>query len=183
MDQASEGRSKVLFMDDDPARGASFLAEYPDAVWVQTAEDCIAHLAEPWDEVHLDHDLGGDVFVDFERDDCGMAVVRWLCAQPRAHLAKTWFFVHTHNLNAACLMVLHLEVMGYEVRVRPFGAALAQPARPGRLRSLAGRAIRWLRSGDKRRMAPVDDGDRVGASEGHEPVDLKSGGPGPGGDR
>ena len=175
-------------MDDDPARGASFLAEYPDAVWVRTAEDCIAHLAEPWDEVHLDHDLGGDVFVDFERDDCGMAVVRWLCDQPRAHLAKTWFFVHTHNLNAACLMVLHLEVMGYEVRVRPFGAALAQPARPGRLRSLAVRAIRWLRSGDKRRMAPVDDGDRVGhrvegASEGQEPVDLKSGGTGPGGDR
>ena len=138
MDQASEGRPKVLFMDDDPARGASFLAEYPDAVWVQTAEDCIAHLAEPWDEVHLDHDLGGDVFVDFERDDCGMAVVRWPCAQP---------------------------------------------ARPGRLRSVAGRAIRWLRSGDKRRMAPVDDGDRVGTSEGHEPLDLKSGGPGPGGDR
>ena len=74
MDQASEGRSKVLFMDDDPARGASFLAEYPDAVWVRTAK-IIAHLAEPWDEVHLDHDLGGDVFVDFERDDCGMAVV------------------------------------------------------------------------------------------------------------
>ena len=105
---------------------------------MRTAENCIAHLAEPWDEVHLDHDLGGDVFVDFERDDCGMAVVRWLCAQPRAHLAKTRFFVHTHNLNAACLMVLHLEVMGYEVRVRPFGTALDQPARPGRLRSLAG---------------------------------------------
>jgi len=183
VDQTSEARPKVLFMDDDPARGASFLAAHPDAVWVGTAEDCIAHLAEPWDEVHLDHDLGGDVFVDYERDDCGMAVVRWLCAQPRAHLEKTRFFVHTHNLNAACLMVLHLEVMGYEVQVRPFGAALAQPVPPGRLRSLAGRAIRWLRSGDKRRMAPVDDRDRVGASEGHEPAGLKPGGPGPGGDR
>jgi hypothetical protein len=135
-------------MDDDPARGASFLAEYPDAVWVRTAEDWIAHLAEPWDEVHLDHDLGGDVFVDCERDDCEMAIVRWLCVQPRAHLVKTRFFVHTYNLNAACLMVLHLEVMGYEVQVRPFGAALAQPAPPGHLRSLGERAIRWLWSGE-----------------------------------
>ena len=66
---------KVLFMDDDPARGAMFLAAHPDAVWVGTAEACIAHLVEPWDEVHLDHDLGGEVFVDHERDDCGMAVV------------------------------------------------------------------------------------------------------------
>ena len=174
---------KVLFMDDDPARGAMFLAAHPDAVWVGTAEACIAHLVEPWDEVHLDHDLGGEVFVDHERDDCGMAVVRWLCAQPRAHLERTRFFVHSHNLNAACLMVLHLELMGYEVQVSPFGAALVQVPRPGRFRSLAGRAIRWLRSGDNRRMVPVGDGYRVGGSGGHTPVGLKPVGPGPGGDR
>ena len=59
MDQAFEGRPKVLFMDDDPMRGEIFLNVHPDAVLVATAEECIARLAEPWDEVHLDHDLGG----------------------------------------------------------------------------------------------------------------------------
>jgi hypothetical protein len=159
VEQTPQGRNKVLFLDDDPARGASFLAEHPDAVWVGTAEDCIAYLAEPWHEVHLDHDLGGEVFVDCERDDSGMAVVRWLCAEPRAHLAKTRFVVHSHNLNAACLMVLHLEMMGYEVQGRPFGEAMAQPACPGRLRSLAERMIRWLRSGGWLRVTPADGDD------------------------
>lgn len=28
---------RLLFLDDDPARAAIFLAENPDAVWVQTA--------------------------------------------------------------------------------------------------------------------------------------------------
>jgi len=169
VDQAFDRRPKVLFLDDDPARGEFFVAEYPDAVWVRTAEECIARLSEPWDEVHLDHDLGGESFVDHERDDCGMAVVRWLCAQPRPDLRNTRFFVHTHNLNAGCLMVLHLEGMGYDVQARPFGAALVPAARPGRLRSLAARAMRWLRSGGVRRIAPIEIGDRVEPSEGQEP--------------
>jgi hypothetical protein len=153
MDQAFERRPKVLFLDDDLDRGETFLADYPDAVWVRTAEECIDRLSESWDEVHLDHDLGGEVFVDYEREDCGMAVVRWLCDQPRPDLKKTRFFVHTHNLNAACLMALQLEAIGYDVQIRPFGAALSRPARTGHLRSLAVRVIRWLRSGGDLRLA------------------------------
>jgi hypothetical protein len=169
VDQAFERRPKVLFLDDDPARGEIFVAEYPDAVWVRTAQECIAHLSEPWDEVHLDHDLGGDTFVDHERDDCGMAVVRWLCAQPRPNLRNTRFYVHTHNLNAGCLMVLQLEEVGYDVQARPFGAALEQPVPPGRLRSLAARLFRWLQSGGVRRMAPMEIEDPVQPSEGQKP--------------
>jgi hypothetical protein len=172
VDQAFEEQPKVLFMDDDPVRGEIFVVDYPDAVCVRTAEECIALLSESWDEVHLDHDLGGEVFVDYERDDCGMAVVRWLCAEPRPHLKRTRFFVHTHNLNAACLMVLYLEAMGYKVQVRPFGAALTQPARADHLRSLAARLMRWLRSGGEQRIAPMEIGDGVELSEGHEPDRL-----------
>lgn len=78
VDQAGEPKSRILFLDDDPVRGEIFLAEHPGAV-ARTADECIAYLCGPWDEVHLDHDLGGEIFVDHERDDCGMAVVRWLC--------------------------------------------------------------------------------------------------------
>jgi hypothetical protein len=80
---------RILFLDDDPARAEIFLAENPDAIWVETASDCIARLEEPWDEVHLDHDLGGERFVDLSREDCGMEVVRWLCLEPHPHLLRT----------------------------------------------------------------------------------------------
>lgn len=112
---------RILFLDDDPMRGMEFLARYPGAVWVQTAAECVARLADPWDEVHLDHDLGGETFVDHDRADCGMEVVRWLCDEFRPHLGAARFVVHTHNLNAACAMTFRLQATGYRVAERPFG--------------------------------------------------------------
>jgi hypothetical protein len=118
---------RILFLDDDPARGEIFLAANPEAVWVETADDCIAKLAEAWDEVHLDHDLGGERFVDLSRDDCGMAVVRWLCLEPHPHLEETFFFVHSHNPIAANIMVLQIRMAGFRVEQRPFGATMILP--------------------------------------------------------
>jgi hypothetical protein len=147
MDQPFEGRPRILFLDDEPLRGEIFLSEHPAAIWAQTAGECLTFLTEPWDEVHLDHDLGGEVFVDHERNDCGMEVVRWLCAEPRPHLERTRFIVHTHNDSAALLMVLQLQQAGYDAEIRPFGVAVAGPAPPGRFRLVAERVIRWLLQG------------------------------------
>lgn len=122
---------RILFLDDDPSRGSAFLAWNPGSVWVETAVDCLERLAEPWDEVHLDHDLGGETFVGHEREDCGMAVVRWLCDEPRPHLWGTQFVVHSHNSGAACTMVFHLQTMGYHVQERPFGAPPLSSRMPG----------------------------------------------------
>ena len=124
---------------------------------MQTAEECLARLAEPWDEVHLDHDLGGETFVDHERDDCGMAVVRWLCDEPRRHLRAARFVVHSHNPNAACVMAFHLQVTGYRVEVRPFGdGPVPGSARRGG-HPLGRRLLDWLRglpSREARRPRP-----------------------------
>src|SRR5271157_2105917 len=135
---------RILFLDDAPDRAAAFLAAHPSAMWVQTVEQCLGLLQQPWDEVHLDHDLGGEVLVDHERDDCGMAVVRWLCEEPCPHLRDTRFIIHTHNSNAACMMVLHLQVMGFNVQSSPFGA-VSRPGRSGTCAALPGRLIRWLK--------------------------------------
>ncbi len=115
------GPPRLLFLDDDPARAEMFLSENPDAVWVQTVAECLEKLAENWDEIHLDHDLGGEMFVDTSREDCGMEVVRWLTLQPRPHLKSAPFFVHSHNANAATLMGWQLLAAGFNVKVRPFG--------------------------------------------------------------
>ncbi len=84
MDQPSPLTPRILFVDDAPDRAATFLA-HPSAICVQTVEQCLDVLQQPWDEVHLDHDLGGEVLVDHERTDCGMAVVHWICGS----LART----------------------------------------------------------------------------------------------
>jgi hypothetical protein len=119
-----------LFLDDDPARAEEFLAVYPDAVWVTTAADCIARLAESWDEVHLDHDLGGEQHVNVARDDCGMAVVRWIAFEPRTHLRGARFFVHSHNGVAAYVMMLQLRGLGIQASARPFGEGCWKPSPP-----------------------------------------------------
>jgi hypothetical protein len=118
---------RLLFLDDDPQRAAVFLDGNPTAVWVQTVAECLAKLEGPWDEVHLDHDLGGEHFVDISRDDCGMEVVRWLCLTPRPHLRRTRFVIHSHNPNAATMMGMQMLVSGYAVEVRPFGAPPGPP--------------------------------------------------------
>ncbi len=130
----SVGR-RILFLDDDPSRGIEFLGSNPDASWVETAADCITALHEPWDEVHLDHDLGGEQFVEHDRDDCGMAVVRWLCDEPRTHLKSAVFVIHTHNAGAAVAMIFQLQSTGYIVEERPFGL----PRSPG-----PDGPLRWL---------------------------------------
>ena len=117
---------RLLFLDDDPGRAAIFLKENPDAIWVTTVADCIARLGQPWDEVHLDHDLGGKTFVDSNARDCGMEVIRWLCKEPRTHLKASRFFVHTHHAAAGLLMVLQMHRYGYKAEFRPFGQDLEQ---------------------------------------------------------
>ena len=144
------GGRRILFLDDDQRRASAFLEIHPDAVWVQTVEGCLERLAEPWDEVHLDHDLGGETFVDPARDDCGMAVVRWLGRGHGPHLGGARFVVHSHNPHAACVMVLHLLVMGFQVESRPFGAPPARgvgTAVPGPWRRLARQLRGWLGGG------------------------------------
>ncbi|HEY2158762.1 MAG TPA: cyclic-phosphate processing receiver domain-containing protein [Isosphaeraceae bacterium] len=119
-----------LFLDDDPARADEFLAVYPDAVWVTTAAECIARLADSLDVVHLDHDLGGEQHVDVARDDCGMAVIRWLSLEPRPHLRLARFVVHSHNGVAAYVMMLQLKWMGLAASASPFSEGRWRPAPP-----------------------------------------------------
>ena len=77
------------------------------SVCMQTVEQCLNLLEQPWDGVHLDHDLGGEVLVDHERADCGMAIVRRLCEEPRPHLRDTRFiFILPRQVSSACCCIL-----------------------------------------------------------------------------
>jgi hypothetical protein len=136
---------RILFLDDDPARAENFLGRHPEAVWVQTVEECLEQMQSVWEQIHLDHDLGGKRYVDLNAPDCGMEVIRWLCKEPREHLKKTRFLVHTHNSVAGLMMVLQMRVSGYSAEFRPFGFDLAEILAHNEKRdsSASGLRARW----------------------------------------
>jgi len=108
----------VLFLDDNPIRRKMFLSEVPSAQIVDTVAECIKKLEEEeWDYVLLDHDLGGETFVDSSRGDTGMEVVRWILEKkPKiGHVV-----VHSHNVPAANRMISLLEDGGYHCWYTPF---------------------------------------------------------------
>ena len=141
--------TRRLFLDDDPDRASAFLSRHPDAVWVKTVAECVEKLAGPWDEVHLDHDLGGELYVDVNRDDCGMEVVRWLATEPRKYLRRARFTVHSHNMVAAFEMSYRLRMLGFRVQTRPFGIEPPEPE-PSLWAKLHGR-LSALRLGERGR--------------------------------
>ena len=95
----------ILFLDDNPQRVTRFKRSYPDAAIVTTAMDCIAAMEKrAFDVVFLDHDLGGQSFVDSGDSDCGMAVVRWICSPLRPVDPVALYIVHSRNPQGAAKM-------------------------------------------------------------------------------
>ena len=73
---------KILILEDDENRVATFVKHLPiwlDVTYVTTAEAAIEHLStEEFSVVFLDHDLGGEVYVDPSNPNTGSGVVRWM---------------------------------------------------------------------------------------------------------
>jgi CheY-like chemotaxis protein len=108
----------VLFLDDSPERAKHFRSIVPSAVFVTTAEECIAELGKrQWDYVFLDHDLGGEVYVDTAEKNTGSEVVRWI-GKHRPQIGQ--IVVHSCNYDAAMYMVIDLIAAGYEAWAIPW---------------------------------------------------------------
>ena len=114
---------KILFLDDDENRIEAFKKKTSpgwDITITKTAKETIDVLKNnnSWNYVFLDHDLGGQVFVDSDREDCGMEVVRWITRnRPEIEL----IIVHSWNEPASKRMISDLEMAGYNVVYSPFG--------------------------------------------------------------
>jgi hypothetical protein len=121
----------ILFMDDDQNRAALAYQRFPPekrdrTIWCETAVAAIDVLENyELDEAHLDHDLGGDHFVDTRREDCGMEVVRWIehrSADGLEKLMDCQFIIHSWNIPAGRTMTSRLQKLGLKVIQKPFGS-------------------------------------------------------------
>jgi CheY-like chemotaxis protein len=115
----------ILFLDDDEQRIAAFQKRITDAKIARTAKEMIDLLTanEIVDLLFLDHDLGGEIYVKSDREDCGMEVVRWIVAN-KPKLGSV--FVHSHNEPAAIEMVAKLMDAGYSANWMPFSSLIGR---------------------------------------------------------
>ena len=112
----------ILFLDDDKNRQRTFRSAFPAADIVSTANECIDMLdASKWDLVCLDHDLGGEQYVDPAEKNTGMEVVRWIESN-RPSVGR--FIVHSLNFPARWEMTTRLDHDGYGASQCPFGPNL-----------------------------------------------------------
>ena len=109
---------RVLFLDDNPDRTKKFRSWFPSAETAETADEIIALLIKgDTDHLFLDHDLGGEVYVDPDLPNTGMAVVRWI-EENKPSIEK--IIIHSLNADRAVEMVVRLTLAGYQASRNPF---------------------------------------------------------------
>ncbi len=128
----------ILFLDDNPQRAVlaynrMSVTDREHTIWCMTAKEAIQTV---WDyrnnltKVSLDHDLGGQQYVNTKREDCGMEVVRFLENKARKEpeefkkLEGTLFIIHSWNSHAAPIMRERLSTLGLNSVWIPFGSGL-----------------------------------------------------------
>lgn len=122
--------SLVLFLDDDTHRTETFVAkvETPQ-LKVRAAVDALSAIhylrTEKFSQIFLDHDLGGQIYVDSETPNSGGQVVRWMSENRDRIDAETPIILHTMNPVGATYMYMVLKDAGFQnVRPIPFTALL-----------------------------------------------------------
>lgn len=109
----------ILVLDDDHNRLKVFKSQIPNGKQFETAEAVIAGIQgnTPIDVLFLDHDLGGETYVDSAEKNTGMEVVRWIVANKPV---INQIIVHSHNHPAGVQMTTELTNAGYKTEYIPF---------------------------------------------------------------
>lgn len=121
---------KYLILEDNERRRERFnhyLDEW-NVITLQfcfTADKAIECLQrEKYDVIFLDHDLGGENFVESSRDDTGAGVARWMATTSYVG-RETDVIIHSMNPRGALEMEQTLQAAGFTmVRKQPFAALL-----------------------------------------------------------
>ena len=117
-----ERRMKVIFLDDDPNRQKRMKSMLPCIKQVWTADEAITELGkyDKLDAVFLDHDLGGEVYVDSNTHNTGMTVAKWI-AENKEKGSIGEIIIHTFNPSGGKYMYHALrDKFKWRLTVAPF---------------------------------------------------------------
>ena len=108
----------IIILEDDDNRIEKFVSLFPSAQIVKTAKECIELLENNGcDRLFLDHDLGGEIYVDTNYQNTGSEVVRWIEIN-KPEIKE--IVVHSYNSSAALMMMNALLKSGYNAQRIPF---------------------------------------------------------------
>lgn len=89
----------IFILEDDPNRQKLFMRKFigHEVVIVDNVTDAINELkAKPFDLIFLDHDLGGEIFVNSENENTGYQLAKWIKEQDQI-LKNSTFIIHSLN--------------------------------------------------------------------------------------
>lgn len=113
---------RIFILEDDPARITAFKfaidgkAEVTVAQWVHGQYGAIESYKPPYDLLLLDHDLGGQTFVDSSEENTGAGFVRWLGKAPETD--RPDIIIHSWNPDGGRAMARELVQNGWTNVVR-----------------------------------------------------------------
>lgn len=114
---------RILFLDDEHRRFTEFWQAFEqpgvELKWVQTVKEAIHELStSAWNEVYLDHDLGGETYVT-RTETTGYEVALWMVQNRSLVLGDPLVVVHSWNPAGSDRMVQALK-SSYLVVQSPF---------------------------------------------------------------
>lgn len=122
----------ILFCDDDPLRATRMWewqteAERRRTIWVKSVKEALKVLKECGsrvEQLHLDHDLDGQIPLPLNHPLSGMEIVRWFENIPKTKLEtylKMRITLHDHNRYAAIEQLKRFKNLGFKAYYVPFG--------------------------------------------------------------
>lgn len=122
----------ILFVDDDPLRAARQYewqteAEQQRTIWVKNVKEALRVLKDYTsriEQMHLDHDLDGQIPLPSNSSLAGMELVRFFENLPKDRLIPYTgirITLHDHNRYAALEQLKRLRAMKFKVKYIPFG--------------------------------------------------------------
>jgi len=104
---------KIFILDDRQERHDAYKKKFKgcDITSTYTAEEAISVLSTnlEWNYILLDHDLGGEIFVDTKEYNTGTTVAKFLSDKP----IKGHIIIHSLNFPAAQHMLDYLPAAIY----------------------------------------------------------------------
>lgn len=130
VDEGNEMTGKmIIVLEDNEERIKKFIELFPSAVITRTAKECIdilerqiarhgmSYSNKSCDLLMLDHDLGGEIYVNPNNFNTGSEVVRWI-EKNKPSIKE--IIVHSYNSSASEGMVDVLARSGYNAKRQPF---------------------------------------------------------------